>query len=281
MERITVRGLAEQKRRGERIAALTCYDATFARCLEAAGCEVLLVGDSLGMVLHGAETPVGVTVADMVYHTRMVAGAARRALVLADMPFQSYARPEQALATAARLMGEGGAQAVKLEGGAWLLDTIGQLSTRGIPVCGHLGLMPQSVHRLGGFRVQGREAAAAAGLLREAEALEDAGAMLLVLECVPRALAGEVATRLTIPVIGIGAGAGCDGQVLVLHDLLGLGSFAPRFTRNFLAGPDGTGGGAGGAGGGAGGAGGIHEAVVAYVRAVKAGEFPGPEHGFD
>jgi 3-methyl-2-oxobutanoate hydroxymethyltransferase len=265
MDRITVLTLREMKERGERIAAITCYDATFTRVLEAAGAEVLLVGDSLGMVLQGAATTTGVTVADMVYHTRCVCHAARRALVVADLPFQSYATPKKALDTAARLMGEGGAAMVKMEGGGWLLPTIERMSERGIPVCGHLGLLPQSVHRLGGHRVQGRGGGAAEAMVREAQALEDAGAMALVIECVPRALAAALAAGVSIPVIGIGAGNACDGQVLVLHDLLGLSAFSPRFARNFLEGA----------------AGGVAGAVAAYVAAVKEGTFPAQGHGFD
>jgi 3-methyl-2-oxobutanoate hydroxymethyltransferase len=261
---ITNTSLLALKERGERIACLTCYDASFARLLEAAGVEVLLVGDSLGMVVQGQPTTLPVTLDQMVYHTRCVSRAAERGLVLADMPFMSYATPERALKAAARLMGEGGAAMVKLEGGAVLAETVAQLTRFGAPVCAHLGLLPQSVHQLGGYRVQGRDDAAAERIRADALTLQDAGASMLVLECVPAKLAAELSRSLRIPVIGIGAGTGCDGQVLVLHDMLGLTpGGGPRFSKDFLADA------AGGVG--------IGGAVEAYVKAVKAGEFPGPD----
>lgn len=252
------------KRAGERIACLTCYDASFARLLDKAGIEVLLVGDSLGMVLHGRDTTLAVRLADMIYHCSHVRRGAERGLVVGDMPFMSYASPYQALRNAARLLSEGGAQVVKLEGGAWLAETVRLLSERGVPVCAHLGLLPQSIHRLGGYRVQGRGPEAALRIREDARTLEEAGAVMLVLECVPRALAAEITASLAIPVIGIGAGVECDGQVLVLYDMLGVSGKSPKFSKDFLA-SNGT----------------IQAAVEDYVRAVKAGEFPGQEHGFD
>jgi 3-methyl-2-oxobutanoate hydroxymethyltransferase len=264
---ITVASLTDMKAAGERIACLTCYDAAFARVLEAAGVEVLLVGDSLGNVLQGRESTVPVGVDEMVYHTACVARARRRALLVADMPFLSYRTPAHALETAARLMQAGGAHMVKLEGGAEQVETVRALSAQRVPVCGHLGLLPQSVHKLGGYRVQGREAREAAAIRRDALALQEAGADLLVLECVPTPLAGEIAETLRIPVIGIGAGPGCNGQVLVLHDMLGITPAEgrpPRFVKDFLAGRDG-----------------VRAALAAYVAAVKDGSFPAAEHGYE
>lgn len=261
----TVSTLRRMKRDGELIAVLTAYDASFARLLEEAGVEVLLVGDSLGNVVQGHETTVPVTLDDMVYHTAAVRRGASAPLLVADMPFLSDASPDRALDGAARLMQEGGAQMVKVEGGAVMVATIERLTQRGVPVCGHLGLLPQSVHKVGGYRVQGRDAHAAAAMLEDAEAIESAGADMLVLECVPRSLAAEITANLTIPVIGIGAGPQCDGQVLVLYDLLGLTpGKRPAFSKDFLAE-----------------AGTVPAAVAEYVRAVKAGDFPGPEHTFD
>lgn len=259
---ITVRSLVALKQGGDKIACLTCYDASFAKLLERAGVEVLLVGDSLGMVCQGHKTTLTVTLEQMIYHAASVERARERSLLVVDMPFMSYSSPQCALENAARLMREGGAQMVKLEGGALLVETVRQLTRHGIPVCGHLGLLPQSIHRLGGYRVEGRDHASAEAIRHDALALQEAGAQLLVLECVPEELAREVAVTLTIPVIGIGAGPGCDGQVLVLYDLLGITSGAPpRFSKNFLQGRDG-----------------IEAAVGAYVRAVKDGSFPGAEH---
>jgi 3-methyl-2-oxobutanoate hydroxymethyltransferase len=263
MKAVTIRTLLEMKRSGERFACVTAYDASFARVADAAGIETILVGDSLGMVLQGHRSTVPVSVADMAYHTRCASRGAGRALVIADMPFMSYGTTADALANAAQLM-QAGAHVVKLEGGAWLGETVAALCERGIPVCGHLGLTPQSVNSFGGFVAQGRDPEAAQRILDDAALLQQAGASLLVLECVPRALAAAVSTRLAIPVIGIGAGPSTDAQVLVLHDLLGLNPRAPRFVRNFLA--------AGGS---------VQGALEAYARAVRDGSFPGPEHGFD
>ncbi len=264
MPDITITTLQQMKQQGEKIAVLTSYDASFTRLIEEAGVEVLLVGDSLGMVIQGRESTLPVTVDEVVYHTRNVARARRKALIVADMPFLSYGSAAQALDTAARLMKEGGAQMVKLEGGAAQLATVRHLVAHAVPVCAHLGLLPQSVHKLGGYRVQGRDEVSAASIREDALALQQAGAQMLVLECVPAALAGEISLLLEIPVIGIGAGAACDGQVLVLYDMLGVVSgYLPRFVKDFLAET-----------------GSIPAALAAYVRAVKAGEFPEPGHSF-
>lgn len=259
---ITIATLARMKRQGEKIAVLTCYDATFARLLEAAGVDVLLVGDSLGMVVQGHPSTLPVQLADMVYHSRSVARVRQRCLLVCDMPFMSYSSVAQALATAARLMQEGGAHMVKIEGGAAQLEVVRALTQHGIPVCAHLGLLPQSVHQLGGYRVQGRNSDDATAIEADAAAMQDAGAGMLILECIPAALATRVAERLRIPVIGIGAGPGCDGQVLVLYDMLGLQVAAPpRFVKDFLQQ-----------------SGNVQGAIQAYVQAVKGGSFPGPEH---
>ena len=262
---ITITTLGDMKRAGEKIAVLTVYDASFAGVLERAGVDVLLVGDSLGMVVQGHDSTLPVSIDEMVYHSHAVARTRPRALLVTDMPFLSYATPDQALRNAARLMGEGGARVVKLEGGAVMLNTVALLSERGIPVCAHLGLLPQSVHRLGGYHVQGRSADAAQQLIDDAVAMEQAGAVMLVLECVPQTVAQTIAARLEIPVIGIGASADCDGQVLVLYDLLGITTgHRPRFVKDFMQG-----------------AGSIEAAVTDYVAAVRAGSFPGPEHCYD
>jgi 3-methyl-2-oxobutanoate hydroxymethyltransferase len=258
---ISIATLIGMKQAGERIACLTCYDATFCQLLERAGVDVVLVGDTLGMVIQGHDTTLPVTVEHMVYHTACVARVRKRALLVADLPFVSYATQDRALTSAARLIQEGGAHMVKLEGGASAVPTVELLTGQGIPVCGHLGLLPQSVLRLGGYRYQGRDQAAAEQIRRDAVALQEAGAGMLVLECVPAALAREISLDLSIPVIGIGAGNGCDGQVLVLYDMLGLHpANPPSFSKDFLAGRSG-----------------IAEAVAAYVQAVKSGAFPGPE----
>lgn len=256
--------LQQKKTQGEKIAVLTCYDASFATLLDNAGVDVLLVGDSLGMVLHGANSTLSVTLHDMQYHTRCVAAGNKNAYIVTDMPFGSYQQnPEQALRNAARLMAAG-AHMVKLEGGAVMTETVQFLVQRGIPVCGHLGLTPQSVHQLGGYRVQGRSDAGAAKLLADAKALADAGAGLLVLEMVPAVLAKQITETINIPTIGIGAGADCDGQVLVLQDMLGIyAGKSPKFSRNFMQGAES-----------------IQAAVEQYVKAVKTGVFPTAEHSF-
>ncbi len=243
---------------------LTCYDASFAAMLEAAGVDVLLVGDSLGMVVQGQETTLPVTLSDMIYHTICVARGAAQAFIISDMPFgTSQVSPEKTFEHAAQLMAAG-AQMVKIEGGAAMVETVRFLTSRGIPVCAHLGLTPQSVHQLGGYRVQGREKDAALQLIEDAVALEAAGVGMIVLEVVPALLAAEVTAQLTIPVIGIGAGASCSGQVLVLYDLLNIypGKKA-RFVKNFMLG-----------------AASIDDAVRLYVSEVKDGSFPLQEHGF-
>ena len=232
----TVPGLARKKRAGEKIAMLTAYDYPFARLLDEAGVDVLLVGDSLGNVVQGRDTTLPVTLDEMVYHTRMVARAARRSLVVADMPFGSFqAGPERALDSAVRLVKEGGAHAVKLEGGERVADRIEAIARMDVPAMGHVGLTPQSVHRFGGYRVQGRGPDGRERLRRDARAVQEAGAFAVVLEGVPREAAAEITAELAIPTIGIGAGPDCDGQVLVLHDLLGLGEEAPpRFVRRYV-----------------------------------------------
>lgn len=256
--------LQQKKAKGEKIVALTCYDASFATLLDNAGIDILLVGDSLGMVLHGNSSTLSVTLHDMQYHTRCVAQGNKNAYIMTDMPFGSYQQnPEQALRNAARLMASG-AHMVKLEGGAVMAETVRFLVDRGIPVCGHLGLTPQSVHQLGGYRVQGRSEADAEKLLADAKALADAGAGFLLLEMIPAALAKTVSESISIPTIGIGAGADCDGQVLVLQDMLGIyAGKSPKFSHNFMQG-----------------AVNIQAAVEDYAAAVRNKNFPAAEHSF-
>lgn len=261
---MTVPVLAAMKGRGEKIVALTAYDASFARVLDDAGVDVILVGDSLGMVVQGEANTLPVTLDDMVYHTRCAARGAQRSLLVGDLPFMSYPTPAVAADSAARLIREGGARMVKLEGGRRRESIVRFLVEQDIPVCGHLGLLPQSVHRLGGYPVQAVDEASARVLLEDALILQDAGASLLVLECVPALLAEEVSRTLAIPVIGIGAGPGCDGQVLVLHDILGVSAGKkPRFVKDFMAG-----------------AADIPAAIRAYVEAVRAGRFPSADQSF-
>jgi 3-methyl-2-oxobutanoate hydroxymethyltransferase len=255
---LTLHRLREMHAQGEPIAMLTCYDASFAKVLDDAGVDCLLVGDSLGMVLQGHASTVPVSLADMAYHVRCVAQGNRHAWVIGDLPFGSYQQsPRQAMEASAALM-RAGAQMVKLEGGGWTAETVRFLTERGVPVCAHLGLTPQSVHALGGYRVQGRDDEAAATLKRHARELADAGAAMLVLELVPSSLATDVTKGLAIPVIGIGAGNACSGQVLVLHDMLGLTrGKLPRFVRNFMeSAPS------------------IDAAVALYVKDVKSRRFP-------
>ncbi len=263
MKAVTVRTLHDIKREGQRFCCVTAYDASFARVVESAGIETILIGDSLGMVLQGHGSTLPVTIADMAYHTRAVSRAVTRPMVIADMPFMSYGTVADTLHNAAELM-RAGAHMVKLEGGAWLQESVHALVERGVPVCGHLGLTPQSVNSFGGWIVQGRDPEDAERICRDALGLQEAGASMLVLECVPRALAARVTASLSIPVIGIGAGNATDAQVLVMHDLLGMNPRPPRFVRNFLA--------EGGS---------IQGALEAYAAAVRDGSFPGPEHGFD
>ncbi|HKJ71477.1 MAG TPA: 3-methyl-2-oxobutanoate hydroxymethyltransferase [Gammaproteobacteria bacterium] len=266
MSRMRVGDLVKHGTEAGALVAVTAYDYAFARLADQAGADILLVGDSLGMVVQGEETTLPVTLEHMVYHTRCVVRGRERALVVADLPFRAYkAGPGQALDSAARLMAEGGAEMVKLEGGAPMVDTVAFLSERDIPVMGHLGLTPQSVHQLGGFRVQGRDADGAARLVEEALDLERAGARALVLEAVPRTVAARVREAVGIPVIGIGAGPDCDGQVLVINDILGMDERGqPRFARRYLDG-----------------AGQVRDAIGAFCRDVRAGAFPDDEHSFD
>lgn len=265
MSKITVSTLRKLKQAGEKFTCLTAYDASFAQLLDEAGVEVLLVGDSLGMVVQGQDSTLPVSVTDMIYHSLNVRRGTSHALIVCDMPFMSYSTPAQALNNAGRLMKEGGAQMVKLEGGAVVLDTVRELTSHGIPVCAHLGLLPQSVNKLGGYKVQGRDAADAQNILQDAKDLQNAGADLLVLECVPTALARNISETLEIPVIGIGAGPDTDAQVLVLYDVLGITpGERPRFSKDFLAE-----------------AGSIPAAISAFVKAVKDGRFPRPEHSFE
>ena len=260
---VTVPALLAKRAAGDKIAMLTCYDASFASLMDRCGVEILLIGDSLGMVCAGHDSTLPVTVADMVYHTASVARGNKNALVLADMPFGSYGNPQQACDSAVQLM-RAGAHMVKIEGGAWLADTVRLLVERGIPVCAHIGLTPQFVHQLGGFKVQGKTGEGAERLKNDALALQAAGAAVVLLEAVPAALGREVTEMLSVPTIGIGAGPDCSGQVLVMHDLLGVfpGRKA-RFVRNFMDGQTS-----------------IDAAVMAYVAAVKDGSFPAPEHCF-
>lgn len=263
MKNVSTSSLLKMKQNGEKITVLTAYDASFAKLFEEQGIEVLLVGDSLGMVLQGEDSTLPVTVDDIAYHTRAVSNGAKAPLLIADMPFMSYATTEQAFDSAAVLMASG-ANMVKLEGGEWLLPTISGLVERGIPVCGHLGLTPQSVNVFGGFKVQGRDNEAAERMIADAMALEEAGIQLLVLECVPTELAASIAAKLKVPVIGIGAGKHTDGQVLVMHDMFGISAnYMPKFSKNYLQET-----------------GDIRTAVKAFIDEVKSGEFPSDEHSF-
>lgn len=265
MKPVTLTTLKEMKRSGAPIACLTAYDYSFASLLDRTGVDLVMVGDSLGMVMQGHASTLPVSVAEVTYHGACVARGIERALLVVDLPFMSYQQsPQQALANAGRLMRKGGAHVVKLEGGAPMAETIRFLVERGIPVCGHLGLTPQSVHQLGGYRVQGRDTEAAERIVHDAKLLQDAGAGLLVLEAVPAELAAKITRELAIPTIGIGAGPECDGQILVLHDMLGIYPRSiPKFSKNFMIGADS-----------------IEAAIKNYVAAVKARTFPGPEHSF-
>ena len=262
---ITVSTLNKMKQAGEKIAMLTCYEASFASLMSDAGVDMLLVGDSLGMTVQGHDSTLPVTLADMVYHTRAVARGNKNAMIVTDLSFGSFQQnKEQAFAAAVELM-QAGAHMVKLEGGVWMAETTEFLQMCGIPVCAHIGLTPQSVNAFGGYKVQGKGDVAAQALLADAQAHADAGAALVLMECVPAALAAEVTRSISCPTIGIGAGVDCDGQVLVMHDMLGVfpGKTA-RFVRNFMQGQDS-----------------IQAAVSAYVNAVKKSEFPAAEHQFN
>ncbi|HTX24268.1 MAG TPA: 3-methyl-2-oxobutanoate hydroxymethyltransferase [Steroidobacteraceae bacterium] len=261
---VTLAALQSMKASGEKIAALTCYDASFAALVDEADTDVVLVGDSLGMVIQGHDTTVPVTMDDVVYHCRAVARGLRRPFLMADLPFMSYPSREQALVNSVRLMQEGGAKMVKLESGASQVDIVEFLASHDIAVCAHLGLRPQSVHKTGGFRVQGREPSAGEQMLRSAKDLERAGADLMLLECIPATLGQTITAELRVPVIGIGAGPRTDGQILVLYDILDITTGRkPRFVRNFMEG-----------------AGANLEALKRYVRAVKLGDYPAAEHWF-
>lgn len=263
MAKTTVTTLKKMKQAGDKITVLTAYDYSFANVIEAQGIDIILVGDSLGMVIQGHDSTIPVTVDDIVYHTKAVARACNNTLLIADLPFMSYTSPAQATNNATRLMQEGGAQMVKLEGGAPQVETVSQLSHHGVPVCAHLGLQPQSVHKIGGYHVQGRAEEHAKIMLDDAIALQNAGADAIVLECIPVALGKKISQALDIPTIGIGAGRDCDGQVLVLQDMLGISSYAPKFVQNFLQ--DGRT---------------IAEAIAAFRDAVKNGHFPTDEQCF-
>ena len=264
-QRVTIHTLRAAKGRNERITMLTAYDATFARLLDEAGADILLVGDSLGMVVQGHDTTLPVTLDEMIYHCRAVARGTRRAQIVGDMPFMTYQESvEVGVRNAGRLIKEGGCHAVKLEGGAQHAELVARLVATGIPVMGHIGLTPQSFHQMGGFRVQGKDAAGAARLVADAKALEAAGAYAIVLEGMPSEVAAEITAALSIPTIGIGAGLGCDGQVLVMHDMLGLSDgFRPRFAKAYAnLWRDAT------------------DAVTAYLRDVRDRAFPTEEHTF-
>lgn len=261
---LTLQDFAAMRGRGEKIACLTAYDASFAKLADAAGVEWVLVGDSLGMVIHGQSSTVAVTVDDIVYHSRAVAHGLQRGFLVADMPFLSFSTPDEAIGNARRLMQEGYAKMVKLEGGAVQAEIVEFLTRRGVPVCGHLGLRPQLIHKLGGFKVQGRDEAVAAEMIEDARVLQQAGADMLLLECVPNSLAKTISDAASVPVIGIGAGPAVDGQILVLHDILGVSrGRLPRFVKDFLKDT-----------------GDIEGAIRAYVQAVKSGSYPDLEHSF-
>lgn len=262
--RITVNTLREMKARGEKIACLTAYDVSFAQLLDQSAVDIVLVGDSLGMVIQGLDSTIPVSMDEMIYHGKAVSRGLQHALLILDMPFLSDATTQQAVQNAGRFMKEAGANMVKLEGGADQRELVETLTRLGIPVCAHLGLQPQRVHKLGGYRVQGRDADAAEKMLNDARVLEQAGADLLLLECVPAALAQKVTEQANIPVIGIGAGAQTDGQILVLYDILGISAgHIPRFSKNYMQQ-----------------AGSIQQAVEQYVNEVKQGAFPDAEHSF-
>lgn len=264
MSSVTLHTLNEHKRNGRKFAMLTAYDASFANLVSSAGVEVILVGDSLGMVLQGESSTLPVTIEHMAYHTRSVANGNQGAMIMSDLPFMSYATTEQALASAAVLM-RAGAHMVKLEGGRGLAETVSKLTEMGVPVCVHLGLTPQSVNTLGGYKVQGRDQSAALQMLEDARILEEAGAACLLLECVPTLLAEEITENSKVPVIGIGAGPHTDSQVLVLHDMLGITpGRKPKFVKDFMVGAQS-----------------VQAAVESYVNAVRDGSFPAPEHSFD
>ncbi|MEP3856714.1 MAG: 3-methyl-2-oxobutanoate hydroxymethyltransferase [Porticoccus sp.] len=262
MKTVTINTLYKLKQQGDKFPVITAYDAAFSRLIEQVGIEVVLVGDSLGNVIQGQDSTLPVTMEHMTYHVSAVRRGNSKSLIVADLPFMAYATEQQAMDNAARIM-QAGAHVVKLEGGAWLARTVAMLTERGIPVCGHLGLTPQSVNKLGGYRVQGRDEAAAEQMINDARALEKAGIDLLVLECVPATLAKAITEALATPVIGIGAGADTDAQVLVLYDMLGLSPHQPSFAKNFLAET-----------------GDVTAALNAYAEAVRTGLFPQSAQSF-
>lgn len=260
---ITISKLQAMREADEKIAVLTAYDASFANLMDQSGIDVILVGDSLGNIIQGQTSTIPVTIEQMVYHVSCVAKGNQSAFLIADMPFGTYSTPEQAMENAASLM-RAGAHMVKLEGGSWLADTVRFLVERSVPVCAHLGLLPQSVHTLGGFKVQGKSAEAAEVLVKDAQTLEKAGAQLLVLEAIPSELGKKATASIKLPTIGIGAGPDCSGQVLVMHDMLGaFPGRSPKFVKNFLLGQES-----------------IEGAFKSYIQEVKTGKFPGPEHCF-
>ncbi len=263
---VTVHELLKMKERGERIVVLTCYDALFARLLDASDIDILLVGDSVNQVLAGAETTLSATLDQMLYHTRSVRRGAERAMVICDMPFLSYqVSKEEAIRNCGRVMAETGCHGVKLEGGRPMAETVRALVDRGIPVMGHLGLTPQSLHALGGYRVQGRDRDTAERLAHDAKALEEAGAFAIVLELIPAPLASQITRSVAIPTIGIGAGPACDGQVLVVHDMLGLNDrFAAKFVKRYATLAED-----------------VREAARLFAAEVREGRYPGPEHSFE
>jgi len=263
MAKITTSTLIKMKQQGEKISTITAYDASFAKLFDQAGIHAILIGDSLGMVLQGQDDTLPVSIDDMAYHIKSVRRGVENTLIIGDMPFMSYATKEQAFTNAAKLM-QAGANIVKMEGGSWLIDTIKGLVERGIPVCGHLGLTPQSVNVFGGFKVQGRQEAQALAIIEQAKQLEQAGIQLLVLECVPADLGKRITEVVNIPTIGIGAGKDTDGQILVMHDALGIScSYMPKFSRNFLKDT-----------------GDIKKAIELYISEVSDGNFPDDEHIF-
>ena len=263
MAKITTSTLLKMKQQGEKISTITAYDASFAKLFDQAGIHAVLIGDSLGMVLQGQDDTLPVTISDMVYHTQCVRRGVENALVIGDMPFMTYSSTEHAHTNAAKLM-QAGASMVKLEGGSWLADTIKSLVERGIPVCAHLGLTPQSVNVFGGFKVQGREDEQAQQMIKDAQTLEAAGAQLLVLECIPQPLGKAISEAISIPTIGIGAGKHTDGQILVMHDALGIScSYMPKFSRNFIQET-----------------GDIKKSIELYISEVSLGNFPSEAHIF-
>ena len=263
MAKITTATLLKMKQQGEKISTITAYDASFAKLFDQAGIHAILIGDSLGMVLQGQDDTLPVSIDDMAYHTGCVSRGVEETLVIADMPFMTYATTEQTYTNAAKLM-QAGASMVKMEGGLWLVETIKGLVERGIPVCGHLGLTPQSVNVFGGFKVQGRQEDKALEMVEHAKALEAAGVQLIVLECIPEGLGKAISEAVSVPTIGIGAGKHTDGQILVMHDALGIScSYMPKFSRNFLIDT-----------------GDIKKAIELYIDEVSNGNFPGPDHIF-